>query len=283
MTIRHDEGALTQRAIPGPALYFVSTMPAGAPKAVVGIVHGYAEHGARYAHVMDALAERGIGAVSLDLRGHGRAKGARGHCTRFEEYLDDAAELARLVADRAQGAPSFLMGHSFGGLVAALSVLESPRSWRGLALSSPYFGLALQVPGVKIALGRVASRFAPRLALPTGLKGSDVTRDEAKARAYDADPLVFKTATARWFTETQVAQGKALARAKSLSMPLYVLFGGADRVAKLEDGKRFYDSAGSVDKTWDERPGHYHEVFNEPLWRAPTETLGDWLLAHAAA
>ena len=280
--IRHDEGAVTQRAVPGPALYFTSALPEGAPKAMVGVLHGYADHGARYAGVMDVWAGKGIASVALDMRGHGRATGTRGYCARFDEFLDDAAELARLVADRARGAPCFLFGHSFGGLVASLSVLESPRSWRGLLLSSPYFGLALEVPKAKIFAGRIASRVAPKLALPTGLKGADVTHDAKKAKAYDDDPLVFKNATARWFTETTKAQARALSRASGLTMPLYVLFGGADPIAKLAEGRRFFDAAGSEDKTWDEKSGLYHEVLNEPAWESVAAAMGDWLLARAA-
>ena len=281
-TLRHDEGAVTQRAVPGPALYFMSTLPEGAPKAMVGVLHGYADHGARYAGVMDAWAEKGIASVALDMRGHGRATGTRGYCARFDEFLDDAAELARLVADRARGAPCFLFGHSFGGLVASLSVLESPRSWRGLVLSSPYFGLALEVPKAKILAGRIASRIVPKLAMPSGLSGADVTHDAKIAKAYDEDPLVFKTATARWFTETTKAQTRALSRASALTMPLYVLFGGADRVAKVTEGRRFFDAAGSQDKEWDERSGLYHEVLNEPGWEKIAAQIGDWILARAA-
>ena len=134
MTIQHDEGVLTQRAVPGPALYFVSAAPEATPKAIVGVLHGYADHAARYSHVMDRWAEKGIASVAIDMRGHGRATGPRGYCARFDEFLDDAAELARLVGDRGRGAPSFLFGHSFGGLVASMSAIESPRSWRGLVV-----------------------------------------------------------------------------------------------------------------------------------------------------
>jgi alpha-beta hydrolase superfamily lysophospholipase len=282
MTIKHDEGALTQRAVPGPALYFLSTMPEGTPKAVVGILHGYADHAARYAHVMDRWAGKGIASVAIDMRGHGRATGPRGYCARFDEFLDDAAELARLVADRGSGAPPFLFGHSFGGLVASMSAMESPRSWRGLLMSSPYFGLALEAPPIKVFAGRIASRLVPKLGLPSGLKGSDCTHDPERARAYDADPLGFKNVTARWFTETVKAQARAIARASSLTMPLYVMPGGADPIAKTADAKRFFDAAGSKDKTWDERPGLFHEVLNEPEWPELTDKLGAWILKHAA-
>src|SRR5689334_20221070 len=125
MSIELDEGTFGKRATAGPDLYYASAMPSHGVKALLGIIHGYADHGDRYRHVMGALAEHGIGSIAIDLRGHGRALGARGFCNRFDEFLDDARELRRLVDERAKGAPMFLFGHSFGGLVAASSILES--------------------------------------------------------------------------------------------------------------------------------------------------------------
>jgi alpha-beta hydrolase superfamily lysophospholipase len=226
MTIELDEGAVARRSAPD--LYYASAMPKGDTKAVLAIIHGYADHGARYAHVMGALAEHGIGSVAIDLRGHGRAQGPRGFCARFDEFLDDASELRRLVEARAKGAPMLLFGHSFGGLVAASSALEDPKPWKGLALSAPFFGLGLEVPRLKLLAGKVASRVYPKLGLPSGLAGKDMTHDDARARAYDADPLVFKNATARWFTEATGAQERALASASRLKLPLYLTLGTAD-------------------------------------------------------
>jgi alpha-beta hydrolase superfamily lysophospholipase len=280
--IVRDEGAVTQRAVPGPALYFVSAAPAEAPRAVVGLLHGYADHAARYAHVMEAWAKAGIATVALDMRGHGRAAGTRGYCGRFEEYLDDATELARLVRDRARGAACFLMGHSFGGLVASLSAIEQPGPWRGLLLTGPYFGLAMDVPRAKLIGGKIASRLVPKLGIPMGLTGADVTHDPVRAKAYESDPLVFKNARARWFTEATKAQERALARAGELRMPLYVLFGGADHVAKPAAGKAFVERAGSTDKTWEELPGLYHEVLNEPEWEGIARKMSDWMLGRVA-
>ncbi len=286
MTVHHEEGAVTQRAVPGPALYFTSALPDGSPKALIGIIPGYADHAARYAHVMDFWASHGIGCVAIDLRGHGRATGGRGFVSRFDEYLDDAAELARLVADRARGkggateAPVFLLGHSMGGLVAALSAIEAPRAWRGLILSAPYMGLAMDVPAAKKIAGRLASRIAPRLALPTGLVGSDLTHDPARAKEHDEDPLVFPNATARWFRESTKAQARALARAPALEMTLFEVFGTGDKIAKLEAGRAFFNAAGSKDKTFDERVGLFHEVLNEIEWKDVAGAIEKWVLAH---
>ena len=281
MTIELDEGALTQRVTPGPALHYASAMPAGDLRAILAIVPGYADHGARYAHVMGALAAHGIGSVVVDLRGHGRAGGPRGFCLRWHEFLDDVRELGRLVDARAKDAPRFLFGHSFGGLVATTSVLEQPGSWRGLVLSAPFFGLAVEAPRLKVLAGRVASRVYPRLGIPSGLCGADMTHDEARAGAYDADPLVFKNVTARWYTESAAAQQRVLAEARRLSLPLYITFGTADRVASMAAAKRVFDAAGSADKTWDPREGLFHEVLNEPSWKDIVEPIARWVLAHA--
>jgi alpha-beta hydrolase superfamily lysophospholipase len=283
MKILHEEGAVTQRAVAGPSLYFTTAIPDAPLRAMVGILHGYADHGARYAHVMDEWAERGIGSVAIDMRGHGRAAGTRGFANRFEEFLDDAAELARLLAERANGAPLFLFGHSFGGLVASASVLESARSWRGLLLTSPFFGLALEVPALKLMAGRLASRVVPQLALPSGMSGAQMTHDPARAREYDQDPLVFREATARWFTETTAAQERTLARANELSLPVYIAASPTDPVASTAAAKKFFERVGSRDKTWDERQNLFHEILNEPEWQSIAAAMADWMLLHAEA
>jgi alpha-beta hydrolase superfamily lysophospholipase len=280
MSVRHDEGKLARRKTKGPALYFNTCFPRDAPQAVVGLLHGYADYSGRFTHVMGAWAERGIATVGIDMRGHGRAEGPRGYCLRFDEYVDDVTELEHLANEQVPGAPRFLFGHSFGGLVAAIAVITDPSPWRGLVLSAPYFRVALSVPPAKIFAGMVASKLVPRLALPSGLHGSDVTHDPERARAYDQDPMIFKSATARWFTESEAAQKQALARAPSVTMPLYVLVGTADRVAKPEAAKAFFNAAGSADKTWDAPEGLFHEVLNEPEWRPIADRIGDWILAH---
>jgi len=280
MAITHEEHALTRRAGPGPSLYMVSSIPEGEVRATVGVLHGYADHAARYQHVLDYWAERKIAAIAIDMRGHGRAMGLRGYCDHFEEFLRDAGELARVVQDQARGGAMFLFGHSFGGLVAASSAIESPGSWRGLILSAPFFGLALDVGLPKIVAGRIASVVAPRLGIPSGLVGADMTHDTARAAAYDADPLSFKKATARWFRETQLAQVRALDRAGDLRLPIYMTFGGADKVARLATARTFYDRVASSDKTWNEREGAFHEVLNEPDWEVLAGDIATWVLAH---
>jgi alpha-beta hydrolase superfamily lysophospholipase len=281
--VQHEEGALARRAGASkePSLYFYSTFPPAPVRAMVGVLHGYADYGARYVHVMDAWAERGVASVAIDLRGHGRAKGERGFCRGFEEYIDDASELRRLLVERAPGVPAFLFGHSFGGLVATSYVLADPWSWRGLVLSSPYFASAIKVPTLKLAVGKLASRVWPSLSLPSGLQGADVTRDPVRARAYDHDPLVFQKANARWFTEVQRAQASALERAPQLGLPLCIVAAGQDRLADITGTRALFLAAASGDKTLDVREAAFHEVLSDPDWRAAADTFADWIVSRA--
>ena len=50
----------------------------GAPRGVVLLAHGYAEHVGRYRDFVAHLAARGLGVAAFDHRGHGRSGGPRG-------------------------------------------------------------------------------------------------------------------------------------------------------------------------------------------------------------
>jgi alpha-beta hydrolase superfamily lysophospholipase len=280
MTARRDEGRLVRQKTGGPMLYFNTTVPEGAPQVLVALLHGYADYGGRYAHVMDAWAERGIATVAIDMRGHGHADGPRGSCLHFAEYMDDVAELLALVDERVPAVPRVLFGHSFGGVVAATTALADPTPWRALVLSSPFFGVGVPVPTAQRLAGRVVSRLAPRIGMPSGLHGQDLTHDPVRARAYDEDPLVFKNANARWFNETEAAQAAAIDRAPALRMPLYLFIGTGDRVVKVERARELFDAVGSTDKTWVPYEGLLHETLNEVDWQPIAAAVADWVLAH---
>lgn len=264
----------------GPQLSYAVSR-AAAPKAAVGIVHGYAEYGERYAPTMALWAERGLTSVCFDLRGHGRSEGTRGHVLSFQEYLDDFRELDAMLDAEAKGLPRLLFAHSFGAVVSLKGLLAGIGSWKALALSEPYLGLALEVPGIKKFAGEVASKLFPSLGLPSGLTGAQMTTSSVAAQAHDTDPLIFGEARARWFTETLAAQAEIEARAREITLPLLLLFATDDPVAKRETARRFFDGCGSADKTWESLEGLRHEPLNEPE-HGPriAARIADFLLAH---
>jgi alpha-beta hydrolase superfamily lysophospholipase len=255
----------------------------GKALASVVIVHGYGEHIGRYDEIGHKLAAAGFSPRGLDLRGHGQSGGVRGFCRSFDEYLDDVDAVVERT--RVEGLPLFVLAHSFGALVAPHYALRPGTNLSGLVLSSPYWKLAMAQPALKLLAGKLASAIAPKLALPMGLKGNDVTRDPDIAAAYDVDPLNNRNATARWFTESTAAQESLVARAPELTLPVLLLVGEADRVASAPHARVVFERIGAKDKTLRMLPGQFHEVLNEP----PADrdrTAGEiveWLRAHAEA
>ena len=72
-----------------PGRLAVARSPADAQKAIVVLVHGYAEHVGRYEHVIAALCGAGYTVVGMDDRGHGHSGGRRVAVRRFDSFVDD--------------------------------------------------------------------------------------------------------------------------------------------------------------------------------------------------
>lgn len=254
--------------------------PASPPRVEAILLHGYGEHAGRYEHAASVWNDLGVGVTAVDLRGHGRSAGRRGYVERFTDYHRDAdALLARARAD-AGDRPVVVFGHSMGGLLAAhWLIARGLDGIAGLALSSPYMGLAFPVPAYKLALGRLLSRLRPTFALPSGLTGDDVARDPDIARTYDHDPLNLKTATARWFTEAEGAMEEVFRGAHRLRLPTLLLFGGADRVASPSANERL-GKALPNSPTAERLPGAFHEILNEPQPRRTeiARRYGEWMV-----
>src|SRR5947209_7421997 len=118
--LTHLEGTVTSRD--GTSLYVRALRPPQ-PLAVVGIVHGYGDHSGCYLEGMDLLATSGFEAQAMDLRGHGRSEGRRGHIGSWTDYLDDLEAFLVRLRQAAGGAtfagarPLFLLGQSHGALL----------------------------------------------------------------------------------------------------------------------------------------------------------------------
>src|SRR3989338_796591 len=87
------------------------------PKAIFILVHGLAEHSARYEKFSDFFTQQNFSVYSYDLRGHGLSSGRRGHILNFNEYLLDLKKFHALVKNDENNRDIFLLGHSLGGLI----------------------------------------------------------------------------------------------------------------------------------------------------------------------
>lgn len=257
-------GPMTPTATPTiGGLYAEQFLPAGTPKGVVLVTHGYAEHAGRYRELAHVIVDAGWACLTYDVRGHGKSPGVRGFIDRFDVYLEDLAAMqAAAKALAPPDAPMILLGHSHGSLIVLRALADDhPPAVKAAIVSSPYLALRLAVPGYKKLLARVASKVAPKLAQPNALRVEDLTSDKGKQDERLADKLCLDIATARWFTESAQAQDYVAAHARRIKVPTTWLVGAADPIADPARSKAIAANVPGAD--YHELVGLKHEVFNE--------------------
>jgi lysophospholipase len=274
---RHEEGFFTSPD--GLRLFWESDTP-DAPRAYVGLVHGYADHCGRYRNTIDDLVRDGFAVHAFDYRGHGQSDGRRGHCDKWGEYLSDLRSFYGRMAEAAKGKPIFLLGHSHGGLMVARLLADAPKDLKGAILSSPYLKLALTPPAWKTAAARIVSRIIPWLPFKNEIDPEQLSRDPKVHAAVKADRLYNLTVSPRWFTEANQAQGEAMAAASAIKAPLFVYCGSEDPIASASQTRGFFEKVGSADKRFREYPGMRHEPLNELGRDEVVRDIVGWISAH---
>lgn len=254
--------------------------PASTPRATVVLVHGLGEHSGRYEALATHFAERGIAVVAPDHIGHGESPGTRVFVQRFDDYLQGVRQCRDWIDKTYPQVPCFILGHSMGGLITGLLLLEDQALYRGALFSGPAFA-AGDPPGVLLMLiARLVARLAPRTGL-MALDATGVSRDPAVVAAYQADPLVnHGKVTAGLAVAIFAAMDTVLDRAGEISLPVLIMHGAADTMAAPEGARRFADAINSADKTLKILPGLYHEIFNEPEGADLIAQYADWIDAH---
>jgi alpha-beta hydrolase superfamily lysophospholipase len=270
----HAEGRL-----PRSGLYW-QTWASGEPvRAVVVLVHGGHEHGGRYAHVAERLLTSGYQLYAVDHPGHGRSPGTRGNIGSMAAAVAGVDELARLAQSRHPGLPTFLYGHSMGGLIALEYLTGSPVQLNGAVISAPLLDTSTAKP-VQVKVAGVLSRLAPNLGV-VRLDAEAVSRDPEVVRAYRTDPLNYMgRLRARTGAEILNSVRTLGPRVAKLRLPLYVLQGTADRLVPPAATDWLEQHASMPDLTVRRLEGLFHEPHNEPEQDAVLDDIVAWLDAH---
>jgi acylglycerol lipase len=247
------------------------------PKGVVLICHGIAEHSGRYEHVAESLCKAEYSVVSFDLRGHGKSSGKRAYVNRFSDYLNDLGEVLDRVKINFPEQPIFLMGHSMGGGIIALFVIERETFVNGIILSAPTAKVSEDLSPFLQKISGILSAIVPKL--PTlKLDNSFRSKDPEVAEAFDADPLNYKKGIiARTGTEL-LRSAKAISQGcAAIDLPILIMHGTIDKLADISGSEMLYDRVSSSDKTIKLYEGLHHEILNEPEKDQVEADIISWL------
>ena len=260
--MNHQEGFF--EGVRSPRVYHHCWLPESDTKAVLMIVHGLGEHSGRYLNLVNHFVPMGFAVYGMDHPGHGKSGGTRKYVDRFEDFIDNVKSCFDRIQARQAGKPIFLVGHSMGGLISTVYLLDHQAGLKGAILSGPSVKIHGNVSPVAVILGKLLAALMPRFGLfktaPEGL-----SRDPAVVQAYLDDPLVYRgKTTIRLAAEILKAIQQVSREAGKITLPVLILQGGADRIVDPAGAGMLYDLIASADKDLKIYDGLYHEIFNEP-------------------
>lgn len=242
-------------------------------RAVISLVHGYSEHGARYAHMGAALNEAGIALCTVDLRGHGKSGGKRGVIGKYPDFYGDVDALIAETRGRFPDVPHFLMGHSMGGGIALnykfarqldCAALEPTplNQIMGYIITAPLLRLAKAPPEFLRPLMVMLRTLAPNFTFGQKVDGRDISTLPDEARAYEEDPLVHGKLSPALALDMIHYGEAALSKAPEWRCPLLLMHGEADRVTDCNASIEFKAQTGP-DVTLKTFENAFHEIHND--------------------
>lgn len=178
------------------------------------------------------------------------------------------------------GKPVFLFGHSMGGLIGSIFLLDFQEKMTGAILSGPGVKIPENISSGVILAGKVLSLLMPKFGL-IQVDASNVSRDPEVVQAYIDDPLVYSgKTTARLAAELLKAMQRISSEAGRITLPILILHGGDDKLADPAGARMLYDKVSSRDKTIKIYDHLYHEIINEPERHTVLADMEKWLETH---
>ncbi|MEG0476311.1 MAG: alpha/beta fold hydrolase [Raoultibacter sp.] len=281
-----------------------------APRGIVQLVHGMAEHIERYDDFARYLVGCGFVVCANDHAGHGKSvsDASEWGCLSPEEgaqcLVEDVHALRKLVAGRySQKTPYFLFGHSMGSFIVRVYLARHAEGLAGAILS----GTSHQSSSVSAA-GHFLARSIART------KGSDykstflhkqgagayskqianartpfdwLSTDPAVVDAYAADEACGFLFSAGAYAALTSLTGEMVSRESIAriprSLPLLFVSGSDDPVGlcgkAVQDAARQLRHAGMSQVDVNLYEGMRHEILNEPGHQRVYEDIVTWLLS----
>lgn len=216
--------------IPGPRVPFKAWLlrPEGGARGVAVFVPGWSSDGGRMARLAEPVLARGIACLLLDLPGHGRSQPVPHYNAVFmiedlraaRDWIEGREDLSLL--------PAAIVGYSFGGLGAIVSLGRDPRWSAAATLAAPVGPL----PAIEY--------YFRQRGLPGGILSRTLRGSIARVAGVDPDTL------------------DARRHLREIDRPVLVIHGAADEVVPVSNAEALLGSAppGRASLLVVERAGH---------------------------
>ena len=240
-------------------------------------IHGMGEHSGRYEHLAKFMNKANISFYALDLPGHGKSSGKRGHIHKYKEFMNvlDAYVKQLNITNKDN---FVLMGHSMGGNLCANYLVKGKYKPKAAIIASPWLQLAFKPTFLKIILAKIANYILPGLQQNSRLELDAISRDPREVVKYHEDPLNHDMITPRMFIEVQNAGLYAVYKAHKISVPVLIYHGTSDAITSHKTSKFFYERLNNKDQSkFIAYSNAFHELHNEPEKDEVMKSIVDFL------
>jgi alpha-beta hydrolase superfamily lysophospholipase len=266
---------------------FIHAWVPGNAQRILLCIQGLGGHGGYYEELACQLALEGTIVVAPDLRGHGRSEGVRGDSDSFDRYLLDIHTAVTWASTRWPDTPIVVLGESMGASIA----IQYVAGGQYCAHHIPITGLVLVSPvlssAIHPAVGEVIHFMRSLLIAPKRPSIAVTGREELGCRdagfnaLLRADPLFVRLVSVRFLTRLTLWLRQSKRKALQIKLPLLVLLGGRDYVARRSGTSAFLRRVPAREQRIVTFPQAYHCLLRDPDTPVIVRVLGAWLAARS--
>ena len=205
----------------------------------VFIIHGLGEHSGRYEDFAKNLIQKNIGVFCIDLIGHGKSNGKRGHIKSFKDYINAVENGIIYVRKKFLDTPIILFGHSLGGLICLKFLLDrESKEIEKAIVSSPWIETALKIPKYLLLIHKLFQKLIPGLQLSNNLITTHLSKNPKVVIDYENDILVHDKITLNLFSEILKTIEDVLRKSSRIKVETYIYHGKNDKIISYKGTKK---------------------------------------------
>jgi alpha-beta hydrolase superfamily lysophospholipase len=274
-----DNQTYTWNARDGAKLFAQSWKAGNDQKKLILLVHGLGEHCSRYEHWAQLFNEKGYSMLSMDLHGHGRSEGKKGHVKSLDILLDDIDLLYDKSNKLFPGYKKILYGHSMGGTLVLNYIIRRNRAVDAVITTSPWLRLFNEPSKAILTLTGYLKKVLPGLTVSNQIKAEQISHDPEVVRNYERDPLNHDRISLKMFHEIYLAGYHALRNVYKINYPFLIMHGTSDTITspKASEDYVLNTSNRTSLKLWENQ---FHELQNEFIKEEVHAFIISWLEAH---
>ena len=243
---------------------------------VMLIIHGLGEHSGRYLTLIQDFNNKNISVFTIDIRGHGKSGGKRGHSPSYKQLMSDIQYFIKHVTHKVSNQKYFLYGHSFGGNLVINYSFHKNKKIHGVIATSPCIKPAITPSKIKLFMGKLFRKVIPSLSLNNGININGISKNLQVIKDYINDPLTHSKISIQLSLDLVSSGIFALENSKNITVPMLVFHGSNDKLTSYSASKKLVENAGSNIKFIGFNDA-YHEIHNDSEKEELLQNIFNWI------